>query len=116
MRRQLKHESSVKVIAHLEELLSILPEGGSREALTKEVNYFNGHRQRMDYCQARRRGEPIGSGAVESTCHQTQCRFKCPGQYWTPQGDEALLCLEMFWRNDRWSLLFPHRSTNWSKN
>ena len=21
---------------------------------------------------------------------------------------EALLCLEMFWRNDRWHLLFPH--------
>ena len=24
------------------------------------------------------------------------------------RGDEALLCLEMFWRNERWELLFPH--------
>lgn len=116
LRRQLKNQSSVQVIAHLEELRSLLPEGRSREALVREVNYFNAHRDRMDYRQARRRGEPIGSGAVESTCRQTQCRFKRPGQYWSPQGDEALLCLEMFWRNDRWPLLFPHRSTDWSKN
>jgi uncharacterized protein YheU (UPF0270 family) len=116
LRRQLKNESSVKVITHLEELLSSLPEGSSRKALAKEVHYFNEHRQRMDYRQARRRGEPIGSGAVESTCRQTQCRFKRPGQYWSSTGDEALLCLEMFWRNDRWSLLFPHRSATWSRN
>jgi hypothetical protein len=23
------------------------------------------------------------------------------------QGDEALMCLDTFWRNDRWHLLFP---------
>ena len=116
LRRQLKNQSSVQVIAHLEELLSRLPEGNSRETLAKEVHYFNQHRQRMDYRQARRRGEPIGSGAVESTCRQTQCRFKRPGQYWSSQGDEALLCLEMFWRNERWPLLFPHRATDCSRN
>lgn len=116
LRRQLKNESSVKVIAHLEELLAALPQGSSRDTLAKEVHYFNQHRARMDYRQARRRGEPIGSGAVESTCRQTQCRFKRPGQYWSSQGDEALLCLEMFWRNDRWSLLFPHRPRDWSRN
>jgi hypothetical protein len=116
LRRQLKNESSVKVIAHLEEALSLLPAGSARSTLAKEVNYLNEHRERMDYRQGRRRGEPIGSGAVESTCRQTQCRFKRPGQYWSSDGDEALLCLEMFWRNDRWARLFPHRSTNWSKN
>jgi hypothetical protein len=116
LRRQLKNESSVKVIAHLEELLARLPQGQPRQTLAREVNYFNQHRQRMDYRQARRRGEPIGSGAVESTCRQTQCRFKRPGQYWSSTGDEALLCLEMFWRNHRWPLLFPHRAGDWSKN
>ncbi len=116
LRRQLKNESSVKVIAHLEELLAALPQGNSRDTLAKEVNYFNQHRQRMDYRQARRRREPIGSGAVESTCRQTQCRFKRPGQYWSSTGDEALLCLEMFWRNNRWSLLFPHRAGESSRN
>lgn len=37
-------------------------------------------------------------------------RFKRPGQFWSQQGDQALLCLETFWRNDRWHLLFPHTS------
>jgi hypothetical protein len=32
------------------------------------------------------------------------------GQFWSTSGDEALLCLEMFWRNERWELLFPHAS------
>jgi hypothetical protein len=40
-----------------------------------------------------------------------------PGQYWSQQGDEALLCLETFWRNDRWHLFFPHhRLFDLSKN
>jgi hypothetical protein len=116
LRRQLKKEGSVKVIAHLEELLSRLPVGSAAQTVAKEVNYMHEHAGRMDYRQARKRGEPIGSGAVESTCRQSQCRFKRPGQYWSSQGDEALLCLEMFWRNDRWSLLFPHRSSDWSRN
>ena len=55
-----------------------------------------------------KRGEPLGSGAIESTCRQLQCRMKRGGQFWSTAGDEALLCLETFWRNDRWELLFPH--------
>jgi hypothetical protein len=52
------------------------------------------------FLAAKRRGEPIGSGAVESTCRQTQCHFKRPGQYWSQRGDEAILGLETFWRTD----------------
>jgi hypothetical protein len=115
--RQLKNESAVKVVEQLEEILSQLPKGESAQAVAKELNYFHEHQQRMDYRAGSRRGEPIGSGAVESTCRQAQCRFKRPGQYWSSQGDEALLCLETFWRNGRWHLLFPHnRQSNLSKN
>jgi hypothetical protein len=115
--RQLKHQSSVKVVAQLEEILAQLPAGAAAKAVEKEVHYFHEHQDRMDYRAARRRGEPIGSGAIESTCRQTQCRFKRPGQYWSRQGDEALLCLETFWRNGRWHLLFPHnRQVELSKN
>ena len=105
---QLKHQSAVKVVGQLEEILAQLPAGKAAEAVEKEVNYFHEHQGRLDYPAAQRRGEPIGSGAIESTCRQTQCRFKRPGQYWSRRGDEALLCLETFWRNDRWHLLFPH--------
>lgn len=79
-----------------------------RQAVQSELNYLESHRERMDYAAARRAGEPQGSGAMESTCRQYQCRFKRPGQFWSYVGDEGLMCLETFWRNRRWHLLFPH--------
>jgi len=79
-----------------------------RQAVESQLNYLESHRQRMDYAAARRAGEPQGSGAMESTCRQYQCRFKRPGQFWSCVGDEGLMCLETFWRNHRWHQLFPH--------
>ena len=115
--QQLKNQRAVKVVEQLEEILAGLPAGVAAPAVQKEVDYFHEHQDRMDYRAGRRRGEPIGSGAIESTCRQNQCRFKRPGQYWSQAGDEALLCLETFWRNGRWHLLFPHhRRFDPSKN
>jgi len=45
---------------------------------------------------------------MEPTCRQYQSRFKRPGQFWSRPGDEALMCLETFWRNGRWQSIFPH--------
>jgi hypothetical protein len=114
--RQLKHQSAVKVIHQLEQVLSTLPESPTAVAVRREVDYLREHQARMDYRVAQRAGEPIGSGPVEATCRQAQCRFKRPGQFWTQAGDEALLCLEMFWRNGRWSLLFPHTAFDPARN
>jgi hypothetical protein len=114
--KQLKHQSSLKVIRQLEEVLAAMPGGAATQAVAKEVEYFHQHQERMDYRAGRRAGEPIGSGPVEATCRQTQCRFKRPGQFWSQAGDEALMCLEMFWRNGRWHLLFPHSSFNPARN
>jgi hypothetical protein len=106
--RQLKNESAVKVVRALEDALAALPAGAARAKVQTEVDYFHTHQARLDYRNARRRGEPIGSGAIEATCRQYQCRFKRTGQFWSENGDESLLCLDTFWRNGRWSLLFPH--------
>ena len=106
--RQLKNDSAVKVLRQLEEVLATLPAGAPRPDVQTEVNDFQTHQARMDYRAARRRGEPLGSGAVEATCPQYQCRFKRPGLFWSRSGDEALLCLDTLWRNGRWHLLFPH--------
>jgi len=114
--RQLKHESSVKVIRQLEEALAALPGGASATTVAKEVAYLREHQGRMDYRAGRRAGEPLGSGPVEATCRQYQCRFKRPGQFWSRSGDESLLCLETFWRNGRWSLLFPHSACHPARN
>jgi hypothetical protein len=114
----LKHESAVKVIGQLEEPLGELAEGSpARETVAREVAYVREHQWRMDYGSAQRRQELLGSGAVEATCAQYQCRFKRIGQFWSPAGDEALLCLDAFWRNERRHVLFPHtHPANLSKN
>jgi hypothetical protein len=96
-----------------------------QEKVQKQIDYFENNAHRMAYreilkarkavkkgtataAQILKANEPLGSGAVESTCRQYQCRFKRTGQFWSTAGDEALMCLETFWRNGRWHELFPH--------
>ena len=62
----------------------------------------------MDYKTGKALGQPVGSGAIESTCSQYQRRFKLTGQFWTLGGDEAFLALATLHRNGRWTRLFPH--------
>jgi len=112
--KKLKAGRSPRVIAELAQVTKRL-RAGRRAAAQTELEYFRTHRHRLDYQVAKKRGQPLGSGAIESTCRQYQCRFKRPGQFWSLSGDEALMCLETFWRNGRWHLLFPH-SADPSKN
>ncbi|MHB9005683.1 MAG: ISKra4 family transposase, partial [Limisphaerales bacterium] len=105
--KQIRQDQVGRVITQLEELQPRLA-GASAKATQEAINYYDNHRPRMNYQQARQDNEPVGSGAIESTCRQLQCRMKRGGQFWSMAGDEALLCLEMFWRNQRWELLFPH--------
>jgi hypothetical protein len=105
--KKLKKGQAVSLLNDLRKLAKRLRRK-KRQVTQTELAYLENHRHRMDYAAARRSGEPIGSGAIESTCRQYQCRFKRPGQFWTCAGDEGLMCLETFWRNNRWHLLFPH--------
>jgi hypothetical protein len=117
LKDKLLDSKGVEVIEELDAILMTL-RGTRRKAVQAERNYLENNRERLDYKGAKERGEPLGSGAMESTCKQYQCRFHRSGQFWTTKGDEALMCLETFWRNGRWSLLFPHVPTNFdpSKN
>lgn len=107
MKNRLRRGQTGKVLNSIEEAIqeSDVARG---ERLKKERGYFKENQKRMDYASGEKRGEPLGTGAIESTCRQYQCRFKRPGQFWTQKGDEALLCLETLWRNARWDRLFPH--------
>lgn len=105
--KKLKNGRAVAVLNDLRALAKRLRQK-KRQVIEAEVAYLESHRGRMDYAAARRAGEPQGSGAMEATCRQYQCRFKRPGQFWSCAGDEGLMCLETFWRNDRWHLLYPH--------
>lgn len=107
--RQLRDDQASNVISKLEDLLPHLKDAAAKAA-SAAIEYYSNNLSRMKYKDADSRNEPVGSGAMESTCRQLQCRMKRPGQFWSTAGDEALLCLDMFWRNDRWHLLFPHVS------
>ena len=115
--QQLKNPSAIQVILPWEEAMKSMPAGAMAAEVQKEVAYLQEHQDRMEDRAGARRGEPVGSGAMEWACRQAQGRFKRPGQDWSQQGDEALLCLETSWRNDRWHLLLPHnRHFDLSKN
>lgn len=107
MLKQLQRGRAPALLKDLRHLVKRLRKK-KRAAVQAELSYLESHQARMDYGAARRAGEPQGSGSMESTCRQYQCRFKRPGQFWSCAGDEALMCLETFWRNHRWHLLFPH--------
>jgi hypothetical protein len=105
-----RKDGALDVLHELEDLRQRLKDLNAfqQEAVDKEIGYFTTHHKRMDYKQGKANGEPVGSGVVESTGRQYQTRFKCTGQFWTLEGDEALLALATLYRNQRWHLLFPH--------
>jgi hypothetical protein len=103
---QLEKGRAARVISQLQEVLKETP--AKAAVVEREIQYFKNNQHRMNYPLAQKNGEPLGSGAIESTCRQYQCRFKRPGQFWSIEGDEAIMCLETFWRNGRWNQLFPH--------
>jgi hypothetical protein len=76
------------------------------QVIRKAKNYFAGHAQRMNYQEIAARGWPIGSGSVESSCRQDQCRFKRPGQSWTRSGFLNLSALDEARRNNHWDELW----------
>jgi Uncharacterised protein family (UPF0236) len=70
------------------------PTAAAGEALRRERGYFAANAARMDYPAIRRRGLPIGSGAVESSAkHVIQQRMKRAGQRWSEAGARAMLAL-----------------------
>jgi hypothetical protein len=105
-----RKNGALDVINSLDELQQKIGNFNEKQsqAIAGELAYMNGHKQRMDYKDAQKSGQPCGSGAIESTCSQYQRRFKMTGQFWSVDGDEELLALATLHRNRRWHLLFPH--------
>lgn len=104
LRHQLRHGGERKVLAQIAALK--VPRGQAGKVVAREQNYFASHAGRMNYRTLHRRGWPIGSGAVESACRQRQCRFKRPGQFWTPQGMQHLAALTEARYNHHWDQLW----------
>jgi hypothetical protein len=105
-----RSDGALDVIDGLEKLNTVIDHltNDQRESIEREIGYFNTHKNRMDYKEGKKLGQPVGSGAIESTCSQYQRRFKLTGQFWSLEGDEAFLALDTLHRNGRWHDLFPH--------
>ena len=105
-----RQNGALDVIQGLEGLRSTLSQltAPQRACLERAISYFQEHQHRMDYKTGKALGQPVGSGAIESTCSQYQRRFKLTGQFWSLTGDEAFLALATLHRNGRWPKLFPH--------
>jgi hypothetical protein len=107
-----RKEGALDVISSLEEM-KLTGKNRTKEqhkAIDLEINYFKEHQHRMNYKAGKALGQPVGSGAIESTCSQYQRRFKLTGQFWSLEGDEAFLALSTLHRNGRWKKLFPYDS------
>jgi hypothetical protein len=101
---QLRHGQEQKLLSEIAGLKK--KRGAAGVVLAREQNYFANHSSRMNYQTTARRGWPIGSGAVESACKQKQCRFKRPGQFWTPKGLRNLVAVDEARRNHHWDQLW----------
>jgi hypothetical protein len=101
---QLRNGEEQKLLAQIAKLP--VRRGPTGKIVRAEKNYFWGQAGRMNYKEIAERGWPIGSGAVESACRQSQCRFKRPGQFWTQSGLKNLCALESARHNEHWDELW----------
>jgi len=102
---RLRHGQAPAVLQEIAALK--VPRSPVAEVVRKQQNYFAGHAGRLNYQAIAARGWPIGSGPVESACHQAQRRFKGTGHFWTPRGFRHLSAWDEARRNNHWDKLWP---------
>ena len=72
------------------------------------VRYIQSRLAVMSYADARSRGLPIGSGAVEATCKSlVSVRMKRCGSRWKHQSGNEILQLRALQLSDRWDAAMP---------
>ena len=94
---QLRHTPEHRVINTLEKILADNPDDA---LICREVNYFQNHRDHLNYAGLAARDAPIGSGSMESVCSQFQDRLKHRGQFGSPRGLANLLVIDVAHKNN----------------
>jgi hypothetical protein len=108
LRGLLKEGKSQDVIAELEVLAGNEPYDSP---MGREIRYLTKHSDsgRLRYDCLRRRGVPIGSGAIESTIRRViNLRLKGNGIYWTEDNAEAVFQLRAAVVSGRWEEILEH--------
>jgi len=93
-----------RVIGGLKQTLTKRQVNASQQkALTRAIQYFENHRQWMQYDTYLKAGYPIGSGVVESTCgHTVKDRMEGSGRRWSIDGAESTLLLRSIATSHDW--------------
>ena len=108
LRGLLKEGKSQDVIAELKVLAAHQPDDSP---MWREIRYLSKHSDagRMPYERLRRRGVPMGSGAIESTIRRViNLRLKGNGIYWTEDNAEAVFQLRAAVVSRRWDEVLEH--------
>jgi hypothetical protein len=108
LRGLLKEGKSEDVIAELKVLAVNEPDDS---AMWREIRYLTKHSDagRLRYSSFRRRGVPMGSGAIESTIRRViNLRLKGNGIYWTEENAEAVFQLRAAVVSGRWEEILEH--------
>ena len=116
LRGLLKEGKSQDVIAELKALAGNAPDDSP---MWREIRYLTKHSDsgRLRYDCIRRRGMPIGSGAIESTIRRViNLRLKGNGIYWTEDNAEAVFQLRAAVVSGRWDEILEHTRAAMAKD
>lgn len=116
LRGLLKEGKSQDVIAELKVLAANEPDDSP---MGREIRYLTKHSDsgRLRYDCLRRRGVPMGSGAIESTIRRViNLRLKGNGTYWTEDNAEAVFQLRAAVVSGRWEEILEHTRTAMAKD
>jgi hypothetical protein len=112
LRKWLKQGDWLEVVVELAKLAKDLP---TDHEVWTELSYLDKHgeAEHLDYARFRRRGVPLGSGAIESAIRRVvNLRLKGNSLTWYKENAEGMLMLRCLVLSNRWDDTFAHISTS----
>ena len=116
LRKWLKKGEWWEVVLELSQLAKDVPSGHD---VWTEVRYLERHGEEghMDYARFRRRGVPLGSGAIESAIRRViNLRLKGNSISWYAENAEGMLMLRCLVLSNRWDDTFVQISASLASN
>jgi hypothetical protein len=116
LRKWLKQGDWWEVVLELSQLGKDLPSG---HELWTELSYLERHGEKghLDYVRFRRRGVPLGSGAIESAIRRViNLRLKGNSISWYEENAEGMMMLRCLVLSNRWDDTFIEISTSLASN
>ncbi len=112
--RWIKHLLRDRVDRLIEEARTALPKSGQNRQLAREqIDFFNGHKNRMRYGTYRRKGWFIGSGVVEAGCKTViGKRLKQSGMFWSETGASCVLKFRTLLLSSRFDAFWRDRQND----